>query len=362
MIEKINELIDEAIKDGAFPGANYCLVAGGKVYTGCLGNRSLYPEKEPNSPDTLYDLASVTKVVCTTTAVMLLLESGRIRLYDPVANYLPEFRHKNILIWDLLTHSSGLPADIPRAARLKSREEILDKIWMFDPVYEKNAKIVYSDIGFILLGLTVEAASGMALDVFARENIFKPLEMNDTGYNPRDKARCAPTEERRDEIYDGYLRGDVHDEKAYILSGVAGHAGLFSTAADLVHFIEMILNGGVFRGRRFLSEPTVDLLFRPQVEMKTGVSLDCNRRGLGWILQGSYPSAGDLASPETIMHTGFTGTNIFIDKTNNVGFALLTNRVHPTRANLKIIPFRSKLGNYIISHFYHRRKNGNQKV
>ncbi|HHZ18313.1 MAG TPA: beta-lactamase family protein [Acholeplasmataceae bacterium] len=362
MIEKVNEMINEAIADGTFPGANYCLVAGGKVYTGCLGYKSLYPEKEPNSPDTLYDMASVTKVVCTTTAIMLLLESGKIRLYDPVVTYVPEFRHRDILIWDLLTHSSGLPADIPRAARLKSREETLEKIWMFEPIYEKNTKIVYSDIGFILLGMVVEAASGMTLDAFAREHIFKPLEMHDTGFKPADKKRCAPTEERRDEVYNGFLRGDVHDEKAYILGGVAGHAGLFSTASDLVNFIEMILNGGNFRGRQFLSAPTVDLLFQPQVEMKNGVSLDTNQRGLGWIIKGDYPSSGDLASPETIMHTGFTGTNIFIDRINNIGFALLTNRVHPTRNNLKIIPFRCKLGNYIISHFYQRRNNGNQAI
>ena len=204
MIEKVNEMINEAIADGTFPGE--LLPRGGERFAGCLGYKSLYPEKEPNSPDTLYDMASVTKVVCTTTAIMLLLESGKIRLYDPVVTYVPEFRHRDILIWDLLTHSSGLPADIPRAARLKSREETLEKIWMFEPIYEKNTKIVYSDIGFILLGMVVEAASGMTLDAFAREHIFKPLEMHDTGFKPADKKRCAPTEERRDEVYNGFLR------------------------------------------------------------------------------------------------------------------------------------------------------------
>jgi len=359
MIDHINNLINKAIEDGVFPGANYCLVTDNKIYSESLGYKSLYPEKELNSLATIYDLASVTKVVCTTTSIMILLEQGYLRLYDPVVNYLPEFRHQDILIWDLLTHTSGLPADIPQAAKLKSREETLEKIWQFDQIYEKNAKILYSDIGFILLGLIIEAVCGKSLDEFARENIFVPLMMRDTGFNPEDKKRCAPTEERRDEIYNGYIRGYVHDEKAYILGGVAGHAGLFSTVDDLSNFIEMILHNGFFRGRQFLATPTIDLLFTPQVEMKNSISLNTSRRGLGWILQGNYSSAGDLASIKTILHTGFTGTNIFVDRINNIGFAMLTNRVHPTRNNNKIIPFRSKLGNYIISHFYNRREHGN---
>ena len=359
MIENIKRLINQAIEDGVFPGANYCLIAGNQTYIDSFGYKSMYPKKEENSLDTVYDMASLTKVVSTTTAIMLLLERGRLRLYDSVVKYLPRFRHQDILIWDLLTHTSGLQADIPRANKLKSRDETLELIWNLDPVYEKNTKIVYSDIGFILLGLIVEAVSGKPLDVFARKNIFDPLMMYNTGFNPQNEELCAPTEERRDEIYNGYLRGKVHDEKAYILGGVAGHAGLFSTVGDISKFIEMIMNRGYFQGRRFFSEPTVDLLFTPQVEMKNGISLVGSCRSLGWIIQGSYSSAGDLASRQTISHTGFTGTNIFIDRVNNVGFAMLSNRVHPTRKNHKIISFRSKLGSYIISHFYNRREYGN---
>jgi CubicO group peptidase (beta-lactamase class C family) len=272
---------------------------------------------------------------------------------------LPRFRHQDIVIWDLLTHTSGLQSDIPRAAKLASREEALDKIFACDPTYPKNSKIVYSDIGFILLGMVVEAVANMPLNEFAKMYIFDPLGMKDTTYNPVDKERCAPTELRQDDIYQGYVRGHVHDEKSYILGGVAGHAGVFSTVNDLQHFMQMILDDGKYAGKQILSKPTIDLLFRKQVEMSTGISLDTDARGLGWIVRGNFCSAGDLVSPNTILHTGFTGTNIFIDRDNKIAFCMLTNRVHPTRDNVKIIPFRAKVGNYILSHFRKEKYNGN---
>ena len=353
----LNELIQEAIDDGAMPGANYCLVSDYGVEFNSLGKKALVPEVEENDIDTLYDMASCSKVISTTTCIFKLLEQGKLRLYDSVKTYVPRFRYPNITIWDLMTHSSGLPADVIRSNRIKSREEALDKIFDSVLTYEKNTKIVYSDIGFILLGLVIESVSKMKLEEYAEKNVFGPLEMTSTGYNPSDIKRCAPTEIRKDEVYDGVLRGKVHDEKGYILGGVAGHAGLFSTVKDLSHFIQMILNGGVYNGKRILSQASIDLMFTPQVRMINGVSLDYNQRGLGWIVKGDFCSAGDLASPETIQHTGYTGTNIFIDRINRVGFTMLTNRVHPTRENVKVIPFRAKLGNYIIANFGGR--NGN---
>jgi len=353
----LNELIQEAIDDGAMPGANYCLVSDYGVEFNSLGKKALVPEVEENDIDTLYDMASCSKVISTTTCIFKLLEQGKLRLYDSVKTYVPRFRYPNITIWDLMTHSSGLPADVIRSNRIKSREEALDKIFDSVLTYEKNTKIVYSDIGFILLGLVIESVSKMKLEEYAEKYVFGPLEMTSTGYNPSDIKRCAPTEIRKDEVYDGVLRGKVHDEKGYILGGVAGHAGLFSTVKDLSHFIQMILNGGVYNGKRILSQASIDLMFTPQVRMINGVSLDYNQRGLGWIVKGDFCSAGDLASPETIYQTGYTGTNIFIDRINRVGFTMLTNRVHPTRENVKVIPFRAKLGNYIIANFGGR--NGN---
>jgi CubicO group peptidase (beta-lactamase class C family) len=349
MVEGLEKLINDAINDGAFPGANYYLVAN-KDYYGSLGKKS-HIENTDNSLETIYDLASVSKVVSTVTCIMKLIEAGKLRLYDAVSSYLPRFRFKNITIWDLVTHTSGLKADVIAAAKIRSREELLNQIYNSDLVYPTNSKIVYSDIGFMLLGFIIEEVSGMTLDEFARINVFEPLDMKDTCYNPKDIDRCAPTEYRDDEIYKGYLRGKVHDEKAYILGGVAGHAGVFSTVKDLSNFIKMILNGGIHNGKRFLSKASIDLLYTPQVEEQNGISRNNEIRTIGWILAGNWPSCGDLASKETIHHTGNTGTNIFIDRKNKIGFTMLTNRVHPTRDNIKIIPFRAKLGNYIISHF-----------
>lgn len=354
-IQTLNNLLSEAVEKNIFPGCTYSLECSSGSHVDVLGKKSLYPIEE-NEIDTLYDMASCSKVISTTTCIIKLMEQGKLRLYDSVKKYLPRFKHDNILIWDLITHTSGLPAGVSGVTKIKSREEALDKIYALQTTYEKNTKIVYSDIGFILLGFIVEEVSGMSLDQYAKENIFDPLEMYSTGYNPalKDKEnikRCAPTEERNDDIVKGIVRGYVHDEMAYILGGVAGHAGLFSCAKDISHFIRMILDNGVYNGKRILSKASINLLFTPQVVEPKGIALTLNTRGIGWIVQGDYCSAGDLASKETILHTGFTGTNIFIDRINKVGFSLLSNRVHPTRSNVLLIPYRGMIGNFIIANF-----------
>ncbi len=354
--EELNKILLAEVEKGTFPGATYALVSEFGTFYGAVGFKSLYPTKETNSLDTLYDMASCTKVICTTTCIFKLMEQGKIRLFDSVSMYLPKFKHTDILIWDLMTHTSGLPAGLGGVTKIKSREEALEKLYATETVYPKNSKILYSDLGYVLLGLVIESISGCSLDEYARINVFEPLEMFDTTFKPKDKERCAPTEERNDDIVKGIVRGHVHDELSYILGEVSGHAGLFSTASDIQHFIEMVLNNGVYNNKRILSRATIDLMFTPQVEEKKGVALTLNTRGLGWIVQGDYCSAGDLASKETILHTGFTGTNVFIDRINKVGFTLLSNRVHPTRNNTKIIPFRGRLGNYIIANFGGRNK------
>jgi len=350
-INNLNDLMNEALQNDVFPGANIVIVSKDSTFMNSYGYKALLPEKEENDINTLYDMASCSKVVSTTTSIMILLERGKLRLYDSVNLYIPEFKYDNITVFDLLTHSSGLYADVSRAYAIKSKKELMDKIFSMELKYEKGTDIVYSDLGFILLGLIVERISGKTLDVFAYENIFKPLGMNNTGYNPSDLKMCAPTEIRKDEVYNGIIRGKVHDEKAYIMDGVAGHAGLFSCVKDLEKFIKMVLNDGMHEGKRFLSKATIDLMFKPMARKVSGVSLDYDQRGLGWIVRGDYPSSGDLASSETIYHTGFTGTNIVIDRINKVGFAILSNRVHPTRNNTKVIPWRGRIGNYIIANF-----------
>lgn len=342
----LNQLIQEAIADGVMPGANYCLIAKGRAMFGSFGKKALYPTVEDNSVDTLYDMASLTKVICTTTAIMKLVEAGKIRLYDSVKTYLPEFIHSDVTIWDLMTHSSGLPSNV-QTSLYNSPEELRTLVFNAQMKHSRHEKILYSDLGYILLGWIIEAISKMPLDVFAKKYVFEPLDMVDSCFNPVDIKRCAPTEDRGPFIDRGY----VHDEKAHMLNGVAGHAGLFSTVKDVSHFMKMILNQGVYNGKTFLSQRSIDLFYTVQVMEQDGVSQSINRRSLGWLLKGDYPSSGDLVSDQTIMHTGFTGTNIFIDRDNKIAFTMLANRVHPTRDNLKIIAFRAKLGNYIMSHF-----------
>jgi CubicO group peptidase (beta-lactamase class C family) len=351
LIEGLDQLIQKAIDDGAFPGANYALVANEQVFLGSLGNRALYPRVEENNINTIYDLASLTKVIGTTFAILKLVEDGKLRFYASVKNILKEFDHDEVTVWDLLTHSSGLPADVKGAKELSSKEEALDRVFNKPLIYPRNTKIVYSDIGYIILGKIIEELSEMPLDAYIKKVVFEPLEMKDSCYNPAEIERIAPTEERNDQIVRGMLRGQVHDEKAYILGGVAGHAGMFSTVKDLSNVILMILEKGKFNGKQVFSEATIDLLFKKQIEESNGLSKETNIRGIGWIIKGSYPSSGDLVSDETIIHTGFTGTNIWIDRKNRVGFCMLTNRVHPTRDNLKIIDVRPRVGNYIIANY-----------
>lgn len=345
MNKEINKLINEAIKNNAFPGANLCIIKGEQVFYETYGNKANYPKVETNNLDTLYDMASCSKVISTTTSILILMEQGKLRLFEPVCNILDGFLCKDITVFDLITHTSGIPSGLVGSHNM-TKDEIRNALMNITQVYKKGTEIRYSDLGFMLLGMIVEKISNETLDVFSRKNIFIPLEMNDTMYCPTDLLRCAPTEDRG-----GFIdRGYVHDEVAHIFDGVCGHAGLFSTIKDVSHFMMMVLNDGVYKGKRILSKQTIDLMFTPLVEDKKDISLVNEKRSVGWIVKGSYPCSGDFASPNTIMHTGFTGTNVVIDRTNKVAFSLLTNRVHPTRANNQIIAFRAKLGNYIFSH------------
>ena len=188
------------------------------------------------------------------------------------------------------------------------------------------------------------------LNEYAKEEIFDKLKMVDTTYLPVYSSRIAPTEYRDDSVYQGYVRGTVHDETSYALGGIAGHAGLFSTVKDVSNFLQMILNDGMFEGKKILSKATIDVLYTPQVEEKNGVSMVTEKRSLGWINRGPASSAGELTSAETILHTGFTGTNIWVDRKNEVAFVLLSNRVHPTRKNILHMDARARFANFIIAH------------
>lgn len=350
-LETLHQLIEQEIKESQIPGANYALVFADKVLLGSAGERAILPEVEENTIDTIYDMASLSKVVATTTAILQLLEQGRLRLQTKVKTYLPHFQHDSITIWHLLTHTSGLPEGVKGLMSMQSADEVWQQIYETQLSYETGMRIHYSDIGFILLGKIVEVITGMPLEVYTKQFIFAPLDMKDTGYNPKLKERCAPTEYRNNALYQGVQRGVVHDETAYLLGGVAGHAGLFSTIEDCAHFIQMILNQGIYQGKTILHPQTIDRLFQPEVEMHQGVVLHEVMRSLGWMVGGLGGPNGDLTSLETIHHTGFTGTSIFIDRAHGVGFCLLTNRVHPTRENTHHIDMRGRIANYVMTHY-----------
>ena len=350
-INELEQLLLDAVEDGAFPGANYTVVTKNKVWMGSIGNKELYPNIIPNSIDTIYDMASLTKVVCTTTCLMQLVEKGLLRIYDPVSRYFKNFKFNNITVWNLMTHTSGLPEGVAGPKDQLNESDIWNKIFAIEELlYKPGTKIVYSDINYILLGKIVEILSGMPLNEYAVKNLFEPLEMKDSGYLPSDKMRCAATEYRDDATMQGYVKGDVHDETAYAMNKVAGHAGLFSTIEDCTHFIKMILNNGVYNGKRILSKISIDELYKVQVKEFVGVEMLPKARTLGWQTKDPASSAGELISENTILHTGFTGTNMFIDRDNEIGFVLLSNRVHPTRNNLKHLHVRACVANFIMSH------------
>jgi len=331
--DKIEKLLNKMVNEHVFPGANYALVTENGCYMGSVGNKSLVPTVEENSADTLYDLASLSKVVVTNTIITRLLAKKRIFLEDKVCDYLPQFKYPEITILDLLTHSSGLASDLSWRS-VSTKEELLNNLYNLELVYKTGEKVVYSDVGFILLGLIIEKIYEKSLDEVAHEEVFIPLEMYDSHYKPVDKNRCAPTEVTEDR---GVVRGIVHDEKAALFGGVAGHAGVFSTVCDLVKFCRMIQNDGKIGEKVYIPKEYIDLWFKPFRKVD-----DNQFRSLGWIVGKSENITGELGDINTMYHTGFTGNHIIINREKKLFGILLSNRVHPTRDNRKLISRRKE--------------------
>ncbi len=343
MFEEIRELLSKGVKNNHFPGASYAIVnKDGLLHSDFVGYKQTYPQKIHNQGNEIYDCASLTKVICTTTMIMKLIEENKLSLDSKVIVYLPMFKHQDITIYHLLTHTSGLPADIPNAKALRNKEDVVSKVFQFELINEVGKHIVYSDIGFILLGFIIEKITNKPLNEYAEEVIFSLLNMKDSSYNPI-KELCAPTEYRDDEIYKGLLQGRVHDEKSYALNGISGHAGLFSTSKDIAKFILSILNNDEL----VLKKETVNELFILR-ETDTGKSGNLLVRTLGWDKPTKGGTAGDNVSFEdTIVHTGFTGCNMWIDRKKGIGFVMLSNAVHPKREENGITKYRNKIGNII---------------
>jgi CubicO group peptidase (beta-lactamase class C family) len=325
----IDHVATKGVLARGFPGAAIVVGRDGAVVWS-KGYGSLDWSAESGSVDpsrTVYDLASLTKVVATTTAIMVLYDRGRIRLDDPVARYLSAFRsgeRRRVTIRQLLEHTSGLPAGREIPLRTKSRRAVRRLILSTPLQYPPGSAQVYSDVGADVLGFVVEAVSGEPLDDFVRRNVFRPLGMANTMFRPprRWRARIAPTEyssRRRRQ-----LRGEVHDETAAALGGVAGHAGLFSTAHDLAIFAQMMLNGGTYNGRRIVEASTVALFTRRSAGW----------RALGWETCAGGASCGQHMSERAFGHTGFTGTSLWIDPDQDLFVIVLTNRIHERRDGL----------------------------
>jgi uncharacterized protein YbbC (DUF1343 family)/CubicO group peptidase (beta-lactamase class C family) len=339
----LDKIIDAEILKKQLPGAVVVVGRQGRiVWRRAYGNRVLEPAQEPMTVETIFDLASLTKVVATATSMMILVERGLVRLGDPVANYIPAFAamgKRNITVEQLLIHRSGLIADNDIKDYEQGPEKALENIWRLAPLAEAGSKFIYSDVNYIVLAEIVRRVSGKPIDEFAEENIFRPLGMKETAYTPLKrlgegvKTRIAPTE-RRGAGTSGavdqadWMRGEVHDPRAYLLGGVAGHAGLFSTADDLAIYCQMILNAGQYHSARILSPLGVSRMTEARVT--AGGSTDGILRGLGWDISSGYSAnRGDLFPIGSFGHTGFTGTSIWIDPSSETFVIFLSNRVHP---------------------------------
>jgi beta-N-acetylhexosaminidase len=348
-LQRAYDVLDRAVADHAFPGGVLAVGYKNELIVHEFG-RQTYDAKSPAvNVDTIYDAASLTKPVVTTTLIAMQVEAGRIGLDLPVARFLPEWNdgpnpdwRKTVTVRNLLTHSSGLPAHKDYFLTLHSKREFVAAICREPLEYAPGTKTVYSDLGFILLGEILERSTGKTVEQLAHEQILAPLDMVDTMFNPPKSllSRIAPTE--NDTAFRKRLvQGEVHDENAFAMGGVAGHAGMFATTSDLAVFCQMLLNGGIYAHHRLLTRATILQFTTPQ-------AIAGNARTLGWMTPTPNSSSGRYFSAHTFGHLGFTGTSIWIDPDRHLFVILLTNRVYPTRENDKIAGVRPAVHDAVI--------------
>jgi beta-glucosidase-like glycosyl hydrolase/CubicO group peptidase (beta-lactamase class C family) len=341
----VDRLLERFVGEKAFPGAVIAVGKNGALaHLRAFGRLSYDGGAPAATVDTIYDVASLTKVVVTTTMAMILVDEGKLDLTKPVSAFIPGFKGEGkdkVTVRHLLTHSSGLDWWGALYQELQGHDAYLSRVQSMDLVYEPGTKSLYSDLGVLLLGEVLERVAGESLDAFARRRIFDPLGMKETLFRPGREllARIAPTE--RDPWRGRVLRGEVHDENAFALGGVAPHAGLFSTAGDLARFAQMLLNGGVYEHHRIVSRETVERFTK-----RAGIP--ASSRALGWDTPSEGSSAGSLFSSRSFGHTGFTGTSLWIDPERRLFVVLLTNRVHPTRENDAIRKVRPAVADAVV--------------
>jgi CubicO group peptidase (beta-lactamase class C family) len=322
----MDHAIEAALAEHALPGAVLWVESKQGLYHRAFGHRSLLPVTEPMTLDTIFDVASLTKVIATTPAIMVLCDRHKVNLHQPVSAYISEFTghgNETITLRHLLTHTSGLKRTLNPDPDWFDYDQAFAALCREQPSSEPGSQFCYSDLNFILLAEVVHRVSGQPLDRFCSAEIFHPLQMLDTGFRPAPSqlSRVAPTEKIGDQV----LRGTVHDPKAQAMDGIAGHAGLFTTAPDLARFARMILNGGQLDGVRILRPETVRLMTTTQTPPTLKV-----RRGLGWDIDSDFSHPrGELFPIGSFGHTGFTGVCLWIDPDSKSFWLLLSNRIHP---------------------------------
>ena len=359
---RLDSIVAVAMSEGAAPGVALAVGRYGRlVHHRSYGRIDVAPDAPAVTDSTMFDMASLTKVVATTTTAMILEDEGKLDLDAPIRTYLPEITDSakaGITVRMILTHSGGFEAFAPLWRDLRGRAQYLEQINARPLAYAPGDSVIYSDWDFVLAGLIVERITGMPLDQFLANRVWQPLGMRDTGFNPLASApippdstctvafradhpllsRIAVTE--MDTVYRHiHVHGIVHDENACALGGVAGHAGLFSSARDVAVFSQMLLNGGQYGGVRLI-QPTTVARWTARQNRKSS-------RAIGWDTPSERSSAGRYFSPRSFGHTGFTGTSIWIDPERGVFVILLTNRVNPTRANMRHEALRRDIANAV---------------
>lgn len=342
--ERVDSLLAAAVRSGVAPGMSVAIGRYGKLVHLAGHGRIDTPADAPrvDADSTLFDLASLTKVVATTTAAMILEEEGLLDLDRPVREYLPELddpAKASITPRMLLVHTGGLEAFAALYRDLRGRDEYLRAINERPLRATPGESTVYSDWDFVLLQLIVERVTGEPLDRFLARRVFGPLGMTATGFNPDPSIRSRVAATEIQEFRGGKVHGEVHDENAWALGGVAGHAGLFSTARDLAVFAQTMLNGGAYGDVRIVDPSTVARWTARQEPVSS--------RALGWDTPSPRSSAGRFFSPRSFGHTGFTGTSIWMDPQRGLFVVLLTNRVNPTRDSQSIGPLRRELADLV---------------
>ena len=348
MYDSMRASLDRAVADSAFPGAFVIVGTHDRIIAKYgAGHLDWAPKKSPvPTESTMWDMASLTKVIATTSSMMQLVEAHRVELDAPVQRYLPNWTGPNkekVTVRHLLTHSSGLPAWRPLYKEATDADAAMSLAYSTPLDTLPGIRMVYSDIGGILMGEIVRAVSGDRVDTYFAKHIAGPLKLHDSMFLPPASLlpRIAPTE--IDPWRQRHLRGEVHDENASMLGGVSGHAGLFSSARDLARIAQIYLNRGELQGVRIWKPETIE-------EFTTVQDSAFSNRALGWETPTGTNSAGHLMKRPAFGHTGFTGTSIWIDPAHDLFIVMLTNRVNPTRANTKITAVRQALADSVMRH------------